>query len=101
MRLVGREIRSSRKASRTTQEQLATAIETDKTSVSHIEAGRQEVNISRLARIARRLRVTVSSLVAPLDGPLGRQVVHGPASCPTTEVPARPQVNARRTFSVT
>jgi transcriptional regulator with XRE-family HTH domain len=62
--LAGR-IRSARKAARLTQAELATACGLERTSVTNIEAGKQQVHTALLIRMAEVLKVMPSDL---LDG---------------------------------
>ena len=63
--LAGR-IRSARKTARLTQAELATACGLERTSVTNIEAGKQQVHTALLIRMAGVLKVVPSDL---LDGP--------------------------------
>lgn len=63
--LAGR-IRSARKAARLTQADLATACGLERTSVTNIEAGKQQVHAALLIRMAEVLKVMPSDL---MDGP--------------------------------
>lgn len=66
-RVVGKTVKALRKERSITQRQLAKTLHTHPTSVSHIEAGRQDLTVTQLARLARELGVSVGVLVAALD----------------------------------
>jgi transcriptional regulator with XRE-family HTH domain len=66
-RLVGKTMKALREERSITQRQVAKTLGTHPTNVSHIEAGRQDLTVTQLDRVARRLGVLVADLVAPLD----------------------------------
>lgn len=67
MRLVGTKLRELRRERGITQGDIASVLKTDPTNVSHIEAGRQELRVTQLVKIAKILHVKVCEIVSPLD----------------------------------
>lgn len=62
-RAIGEHIRAGRHAARLTQETLANHVGIDRPSVVEIEAGRRNLTINTLIRIADALGVPLSDLV--------------------------------------
>ena len=69
LRAVGRRVREARDAKGLSQGQLAQRIGMTRASVANLEAGRQDMNISRLAVIAQVLGLDLGALIRPEDLP--------------------------------
>ena len=74
LRLMGARIRSAREAAGISQDELAARIGLTRTSVTNIEAGRQDVPLSRLVVLAAALDVELAGLVAAGDLPVVHKV---------------------------
>jgi DNA-binding XRE family transcriptional regulator len=72
LRTVGRRVRGARLAAGLSQAQLAQRIGMTRSSVSNLEAGRQDMNITRIAGILSALGLDLSALVQPDDLPVLR-----------------------------
>ena len=60
---VGRRVRTARKASKLTQEELATSVRMTRTSVTNIEKGRQKLLLHTLFDLAAAMKVPVVQLI--------------------------------------
>lgn len=70
LRRAGVRVRDARKAAGMTQQQLADRIGIARSSVANLEAGRQDMTISRLAGIALILNLDLAALITPDDLPV-------------------------------
>jgi len=69
LRRAGARVREARKTAGLTQQQLADRIGMARASVSNLEAGRQDMTLSRLAGVAAVLRLDLDALLAPGEMP--------------------------------
>jgi len=60
---VGRRVRETRKASKLTQEELASRVSMTRTSVTNIEKGRQKILLHTLFELAAAMKVSVVRLI--------------------------------------
>lgn len=67
MRIVGARLRELRREHDMTQGDIASSLKTDPTSISHIEAGRRDLRVSQLVKLAKRFGVKVVDIVGVLD----------------------------------
>jgi len=67
---VGMRVRAAREAAGITQEKLAAMIGLGRSSVANLEAGRQEITVTRLAYLAEVLRLDLADLVRAGDLPV-------------------------------
>jgi transcriptional regulator with XRE-family HTH domain len=61
--IVGRRVREARKASKLTQEELASRVSMTRTSVTNIEKGRQKLLLHTLFELAAAMKVQIVQLV--------------------------------------
>ena len=61
--IVGRKVKLARKASKLTQEDLASRVSMTRTSVTNIEKGRQKILLHTLFDLAAAMKVPVAQLV--------------------------------------
>lgn len=64
---VGEKLRELRRERGITQNAIASRLHTDPSNVSHMEAGRQDLRVTQLVKLARLLEVRVCDLVSFLD----------------------------------
>lgn len=64
LRRVGEHIRAARQAAEMTQAQLAEKLGLTRTSIVNLEAGRQDIGLSRLAALTSILKLDLLALVA-------------------------------------
>jgi DNA-binding XRE family transcriptional regulator len=69
LRAVGKRVREARDAAGLSQAQLAKRIGVTRPSVANLEAGRQDMNITRIAGILVALGLDLGSLIQPGDLP--------------------------------
>lgn len=69
LRTVGVRIRVARDAAGLTQQQVADSIGMVRSSVANLEAGRQDMNITRLSMVAAVLKLDLTDLIRPGDLP--------------------------------
>jgi DNA-binding XRE family transcriptional regulator len=69
LRAVGKRVREARDAAGLSQAQLAKRIGVTRPSVANLEAGRQDMNITRIAGILVALGLDLGSLIKPGDLP--------------------------------
>ncbi len=66
---VGARIKAARDAAGLTQEQVALRVGMVRSSIANLEAGRQDMNISRLALVAAAVNLNLADLIQPEDLP--------------------------------
>jgi transcriptional regulator with XRE-family HTH domain len=66
---VGARIRAARNAEGLSQEQVAQRVGMTRSSIANLEAGRQDMNISRLALVAAAVNLNLADLIRPEDLP--------------------------------
>jgi transcriptional regulator with XRE-family HTH domain len=86
LRSVGEKIRVARQAARMTQDQVAKRIGMTRSSVANLEAGRQDMNLSRLAGLARVLSLDLNEVIALVELPPEPPVPHAVVITPVLEV---------------
>ena len=64
---LGRKIRAAREIRRVTQEQLGSAVNLSRTSITNIELGRQRLLVDQLAGIASMLETPLAELIPSAD----------------------------------
>ena len=67
LRRVGQDIRAARRDARLTQQQLAGMIGTSRSSLANLEAGNQEITVTRLAALAEALKLDIADLIRKED----------------------------------
>jgi transcriptional regulator with XRE-family HTH domain len=68
-RKVGARVRAARESGGLTQEQVAQRVGMQRSSIANLEAGRQDMNISRLALVAVAVNLNLADLIQPGDLP--------------------------------
>lgn len=68
-RRVGERIKAAREAEGLTQAQVAQRVGMARASIANLEAGRQDMNISRLALVAAAVSLDLAMLIRPEDLP--------------------------------
>jgi transcriptional regulator with XRE-family HTH domain len=68
-RKVGARIKTAREAEGLSQEQVAQRVGMVRSSIANLEAGRQDMNISRLALVAAAVSLNLADLIRPEDLP--------------------------------
>ena len=68
-RRVGARIKAAREAEGLTQEHVAQRVGMVRSSIANLEAGRQDMNISRLALVAAAVKLNLADLIRPEDLP--------------------------------
>jgi transcriptional regulator with XRE-family HTH domain len=86
LRLAGQRVREARKGAGITQSQLAQRIGMQRTSVANLEAGRQDMTITRLAGIAQVLSLDLAAFIRPGELPLSMPPPHEVSIRPVLEV---------------
>lgn len=66
---VGHRIKVAREDAGLTQEQVAHQVGMARSSIANLEAGRQDMNISRLALVAAAVNLNLADLIRPEDLP--------------------------------
>jgi DNA-binding XRE family transcriptional regulator len=66
---VGMRVRAAREAARLTQQELAGMIGLARSSVANLEAGNQDITVSRLAMLAEVLKLDLADLIREGDLP--------------------------------
>jgi transcriptional regulator with XRE-family HTH domain len=66
---VGMRVRAAREAARLTQQELAGMIGLARSSVANLEAGKQDITVSRLAMLAEVLKLDLADLIREGDLP--------------------------------
>jgi transcriptional regulator with XRE-family HTH domain len=69
LRSVGRRIREARAAAGLSQQQVASRVGMTRSSVANLEAGRQDMNITRLTAVLAALGIGLDALILPGDLP--------------------------------
>lgn len=69
LRAAGEKVRAARDAAGLSQAQVAKRVGLTRSSVANLEAGRQDMNLSRLALIARVLKLDLNELIALVELP--------------------------------
>ena len=86
LRAVGSRVREARTAAHLSQEQLAQRIGVTRSSVANLEAGRQDMNLSRIAGILAALGIDLNVLIQPGDLPVLPPAPHVVEITPVFEV---------------
>lgn len=68
-RKVGARVKAARQAEGLSQEQVAQRVGMARPSIANLEAGRQDMNISRLALVAAAVNLNLADLIRPEDLP--------------------------------
>jgi len=68
-RRVGARVRAARAAEGLSQEQVAQRVGMARSSIANLEAGRQDMSISRLALVAAAVNLNLADLIRPEDLP--------------------------------
>jgi transcriptional regulator with XRE-family HTH domain len=69
LRQAGIRVRAAREAAGLTQAQVAKRVGLTRSSLANLEAGRQDMNLTRLALVARVLKLDLNELVALVELP--------------------------------
>jgi transcriptional regulator with XRE-family HTH domain len=69
LRTVGKRVRAAREAAGLSQEQVAKRVGLARSSVANLEAGRQDMNITRITGILAALGMDLNALILPEDLP--------------------------------
>ncbi len=69
LRRVGSRVKAARETNRLSQSQIAERVGMNRSSIANLEAGRQDMTISRLAVVAAAVNLNLADLIRPEDLP--------------------------------